>query len=52
MKRKFEKDGQQFHHYQQPDQPPHTSNHWIQKTPQHMQTDIKVLAWDRHKDVA
>ena len=28
-----------------------TSNHRTQKTPQHMLLKIKVMAWDRHKNM-
>lgn len=32
--------------------PPHTKNKWTLKRPWHVVMDIKVLAWDRHQNVA
>ena len=44
--------GQQFHQYQQKEQPPLTSNNWRQEKPKHMALEIQVLASDRHTIVA
>jgi len=35
--------GQQFHRYQQNEQPPVTSNNWMQKRPLHIVLGIQVL---------
>jgi len=41
------------HQYQQDLQSPITITHWTQnRRPQHMMLEIKVLVWDRHKNVA
>jgi hypothetical protein len=45
-------DRQQFHQYQQKEQPPLTSNNWRQEKPKHMALEIQVLASDRHTIVA
>ena len=42
-------DGQQFHQHQQKEQPPQTIEH---KKTWHMALEIKILALDRHKNVA
>ena len=45
-------DGQQFHQYQQNEEPFLTSNHWTQKRSWHMMWEIWVLDWNSHKLVA
>jgi len=51
MKKIWNIDGQHFHQYQQNEQSHHLT-HWTQKRPRHMTLKIKVLAWDRHTNVA
>ena len=46
-KESLNNDGQQLHQYQQNEQPPLTSNN----TTTYRVLEIKVLDWDRHKNV-
>jgi hypothetical protein len=50
IKRNLNKDGQQFHLYQQNEQPPQTIEQL--KKRQHMEFEIQVVVSDRHKYVA
>jgi hypothetical protein len=45
-------DDQQFHQYQENEQSPLTSTHWPQNRPRRIKLEFKLMAWDRHKQVA
>jgi len=46
VKESLDRDGQQYHTYQQKEQPPLISNHVTQCRPQHMSLKIQGGAWD------
>ena len=45
-------DGKQLHHYQQNEQPPHTSNHWIETRTRHLTMELQITIWNMHKNMA
>lgn len=52
VKENLESDGQQYHKYQQNEQPPLTSHHVTQCRPQHVALEIQGGAWDSDMHLA
>jgi hypothetical protein len=47
-------DGQQFHRYQQNEQPPlnSSSNQWKRNRPRHVALTMHIITWDSRKNIA
>ena len=44
-------DGKTLHHYQQNEQPPHTSNHWMETRRRYLTMELQITIWNMHKNM-